>query len=88
MDNATHLAKDSVLAIEVRRRHCGDEKLASVGVGASIGHRQQVFDVVFQGKAARFVSKLFPVNALAAGSVAIGKVSALAHEIGNDSVKS
>ena len=38
MGNATHLAKDSVLAIEVRCRHCGDEKLASVGVGAGIGH--------------------------------------------------
>ena len=38
MDGLTNLAKDSVLAIEVRCRHCGDEKLASVGVGAGIGH--------------------------------------------------
>ena len=38
MGDATHLAKDSVLAIEVRCRHRGDEKLASVGVGTGIGH--------------------------------------------------
>ena len=40
MGNATHLAKDSVLAIEVGRRHCGDKELAAVGVGASVGHGQ------------------------------------------------
>ena len=43
---------------------------------------------MFQGKAASFVGKLFPVNAFAASSVAIGEVSALTHEIGNDSVES
>jgi len=34
-----------------------------------------------------FVSKLFPVDALAAGAVVIGEVATLAHEAGNDTVE-
>jgi hypothetical protein len=84
---ATHLAENGVFAIEMRRRHCGDEELAAVGVWASIRHGEQVLDIVRQRKTTGFVSKLFSINALTTGAVVPGKVATLAHEVWNDSMK-
>ncbi len=64
-----------------------DEELASIRVGAGVGHRQQVFDVVLQSEAASFVGKLLTVNALAACSVMPREITALTHKVRNDSVK-
>ena len=87
MESETHLAEYSVFAVEVRSGHSGDKKLAAVGVGAGVGHRQQVLDIVGQSKATSFVGKLFSVNTLATGAIAVGEISALAHGLGDDSVE-
>ena len=82
-----HLAEYGVFAIEVRRGYCSNKKLASVRVGAGVSHGQQVFDIVRKCKTALLVSKLLTIDALATGTVTIGEVSALAHEIRNDPMK-
>ncbi len=42
------LAEDAVLAVQPRREHRGDEKLAAVGVGPGVGHAQQARLLVLQ----------------------------------------
>ena len=74
-----------VLPIEVGSGHGGDEELAAVGVRASVGHGQQKRAIVLELKV--LVSELGTVDALAASAVAGGKISALAHELGDDAVE-
>ena len=62
------------------------DDLAAVGIGPSIRHGQKSGRIVLQLEV--LVCKLFAVDALAAGSVMVGKVAALKHELGDDTVKS
>lgn len=64
----------------------GDEELASVGIGAAVGHRQNARAGV--PKLEILVGELGSVDGFAAGSVARGEVAALAHEVGDDAVES
>ena len=59
--------------------------LAAVGVAASIRHGKKVRRIVLELEV--LVWKRFAVDALAAGSVVIGEVASLKHELGNDAVE-
>jgi hypothetical protein len=78
-------SEDDVLSIEPRARNGGDEELGSVGVGSSIGHREQSRLGVLVDKV--LIGKLFSVNGLSSSSISSGKVSSLEHELGNHSVE-
>ena len=71
--------------IQMRSFSGGNEKLAAVSVFAGVGHRKQprtcmnFFEV--------FVFELLAVDRLAPRTVAVGKVAALAHEVGDNAVE-
>jgi len=79
------LAEDNVLAIEPRGRNSGDEELRTVGVRAGIGHRQETGLSVLELEI--LVFELVAVNAFTASSVLVGEVTALQHEVWDNSVE-
>lgn len=79
------LSKHNVFSIKPRSLHGGDEKLGSIRVGACVRHGKVHRGFVLELEV--LVGKLFTVNALASSAVAIGKVSSLEHEVGDDSVE-
>src|SRR5262245_11273211 len=80
-----HLAEDHVLAVEPGRDHGRDEELRAVGVRAGVGHGEEERPVVFALEV--LVVELGAVDGLAAGSVVVGEVTSLEHELGDDAVK-
>jgi len=78
-------SEDHVLAVQPGRFGRAKEELASVGVGAGIGHGEDAGSDVLLDEI--LVGELFAVDGLAAGAVAAGKVASLAHEAGNDAVE-
>jgi len=72
------LTKYDMFVVEVRSFHGGDEELGSVGVGASVGHRQKERLVMLPGESLIF--KLFPIYRLSTGPVTSGEITALDHE--------
>jgi len=77
--------EDDVLAVQPRGLGRAEEELASVGVGAGVGHGEDAGSDVLLDEI--LVGELFAVDGLAAGAVAAGKVASLAHEAGNDAVE-
>merc|ERR1719244_175633 len=77
--------ENNVLAVQPRRLGRAEEELASVGVGASVGHGEAAGSDVLLDEV--FVGKLVAVDGLAAGAVAAGEVASLAHEAGDDAVE-
>eukprot|EP00051_Salpingoeca_urceolata_P027844 m.483572 g.483572 ORF g.483572 m.483572 type:complete len:396 (-) comp22984_c0_seq1:55-1242(-) len=77
--------KHNVLPIQMWCRHGRDEKLRPVCSGTRVGHRQQAGFGVLDLKV--FIVKLFPVNRFAPRPVLRRKVTTLAHETGDDTVK-
>ena len=67
-----HLAEHDVLAIQPGRLHGGDEELATVSVGTSIGHGQLAGASVGQSEV--LVFKFSSINGLTASSVALGEI--------------
>jgi len=62
-----------------------DEKLGTVGVWASIGHREDSrFGVLY---AEVLISEFFAINRFATGSIAASEVAALDHEFRNDTME-
>ncbi|KAH3665063.1 hypothetical protein OGATHE_003878 [Ogataea polymorpha] len=80
-----NLAKDNVLAVQPRTWNSRDEELGAVGVWTSIGHRKQTRLRVLVVEV--LVRELGAVDALATGTVEVGEVSTLQHEVWNDSVE-
>jgi small ligand-binding sensory domain FIST len=74
-----------MFAIQMRRLHRRDEKLTSVRVRSCICHTQQVRLVVPQGKV--LIRELLAVDGLATSTIAIGEVTTLNHEVGDDAVE-
>jgi len=81
----SHLAEDDVAVVQPGGHHGGDEELRAIGVGSSVGHREQTRSIVLQFKV--LIRKLVTVDGLASGSIATGEVATLEHEVGNDSVE-
>lgn len=79
------LAKDDMLAVEEIARLAGDEELASVCVGARVGHAEQARGIVFELEV--FIVKLVAIDAQTSCAVGIEKVASLTHKITDDSVK-
>jgi len=79
------LAEDDVAAIEPLSLDSGDEELRAVGVGASVGHGQQVGLGVLLLEV--LVGELLAVDGLATSAVTTGEVTALEHELGDNAVE-
>ena len=80
-----NMAENDMLAIEMRRGFEIDEELRAIRVGARIGHREHSASSVAFHEI--LVGELHAVNRLAAGTVAIGEVTTLRHEPGDDAVE-
>jgi hypothetical protein len=74
-----------VFAVEPSSGDGGDKELRPVGVLARIGHRELPRLGVLQRKV--LVVKLGAVDRFTARAIVIGKVTALEHELGNDTVE-
>jgi len=81
----SNLAEDAVLAIEPAGNDGGDEELRTIGVWAGIGHGQKSWLGVVDFEV--LISELLTVDGLATSAVATGEVTALEHELGDDSVE-
>jgi hypothetical protein len=63
----------------------GNEELRTVGVGSSVGHGQQSRLGVLELEV--LIGKLVAVDGLSTGTVSVGEVTTLQHEVGDDSVE-
>lgn len=79
------LTEDDMLTIQPAGDDGGDEELATVGVGTSIGHGQETGSIVSELEV--LIGKLGTIDGLATGSVSSGKVTTLKHELGDDTVE-
>jgi len=79
------LAKDDVSTVEMRGIGEAEEELGSVGSGASVGHGEDTASGVLVNEV--LVGELASVDGRAAGTVVSSEVTALGHEVGNDSVE-
>ena len=88
LDNV-HALDDSaeydVLAVQPLAWHSGQKELRTIGSWTSVGHRQETWLGVLEGKV--FIGKLLAVDAAAACAVAVGEVTTLAHEAWDDTVE-
>lgn len=66
-------AEDHMSAVEPRGLFASDEKLRTVGVFASVGHREPSGAVVLELEV--FVCELFTIDAPTAGAIALGEVA-------------
>lgn len=80
-----NLPEHDMLAIEMRGVHSGDEELGSVGAGSSVGHGEKADSVVTKLKV--FVGELCAVDGLTTTARALGEVTALEHEVRDDTVE-
>jgi len=81
-----HVTENDVLAVQPRRLDGAEEELGSVRVRAGVGHGQNAAAGVLQCEV--LIGELLSIDALAAGAVAAREVTALAHEVGDDTVES
>ena len=80
-----HLSKDHVFSVQPDRIGRAQKELRSVRVGAGVGHAQNPGSRVAESKV--LVAEFFAVNGFSARAVVVGEISSLAHESGNDAVK-
>jgi len=79
------VSEDDVLSVQPRGFGGAQEKLGAVRVGSGVGHRQNTWASVLQLEV--LVLELVAVDGLAPGSVVVGEVATLAHEVGDDTVE-
>ena len=80
------LPEDNVFAIEVRCLDVGDEELGGVGVGASVGHGQQVR--FGEGHHEILIFEFATIDGITARAISFGDVATLSHEIVDDAMES
>lgn len=80
-----NLAEDDVLTIEPAGDDGGDEELGTVSVTASVGHREETGAIVL--KLEVLVLELGSVDRLTTSTVSSSKVTALKHELRDDTVE-
>jgi hypothetical protein len=78
-------AKDDVLAIEPSSLDGGQEELRAVGVGTSVGHREEARTGVLELEV--LIGELVAIDRLATSAITAGEVATLAHELRNDTVE-
>lgn len=81
---AADSSKNDVSAIKPSSGNSGDEELRTIGVGTSISHGQAEGLVL---ELEVFVFEAPAIDGTASGTVRVGEISALDHEVGNDSVE-
>lgn len=74
-----------MLAVEPVGLDGAEEELRAVGVWAGVGHGENAWASVLEREV--LVGELFAVDRLAAGTVTLGEVTALAHEVCDHSVE-
>mmetsp|Transcript_2280 Transcript_2280/g.5694 ORF Transcript_2280/g.5694 Transcript_2280/m.5694 type:complete len:252 (+) Transcript_2280:25-780(+) len=79
------LAENDVLAIQMRGGHGAEEELRPVGVRPAIRHGEDAGGRVLVLES--LIPELVAVDGLAARAVALGEVTALAHEAGDHAVE-
>ena len=79
------LTEDDVLVVEPRARDEGDEELRAVGVGASVGHGEEVGDGVLSLEV--LIRELSAVDGFSTSAVLGGEVTTLSHEAWDHSVE-
>lgn len=80
-----NLAEYNVLPIQPGARDRANEELRSIGVGTSISHGEDTRTGMLVDEV--FIRELLAINALSSGSVTVGEVAALEHELRNNSVE-
>lgn len=79
------LTEDNVLVVQPSGLHSANEELAAIGVGSSIGHGQNTLASVLHLEV--LIVELAAVDGFATSAVALGEVTSLNHELGNDTVE-
>ncbi len=72
-------------AVEPRGGDGGDEELGAVSVGAGVGHGEKARTGVLELEV--LIGELGAVDGLAADASAVGEVTALEHEVGDNTVE-
>lgn len=80
-----HIAENDMPSIKPRGLDSGDKELGAVGIGASVGHREDTGASVLQDEV--FVGEFLAVDGLATSAIVVRKVSALEHEVGDYAVE-
>jgi len=78
-------SKDDVLPIQPRRLCSRDEKLRPVRVLPGVRHGHDARSGMNQLEV--LIRKLFSVNGLASGAIAVGEVTPLTHKVGNNAME-
>ncbi|KNC33742.1 hypothetical protein FF38_09079 [Lucilia cuprina] len=79
------LTEDNVFVVQPSGLDGTDEELRTVGVGSSIGHRQNTGTGVLQGEV--LISELVAIDGFTAGTIVVCEITTLAHEVGNDTME-
>ena len=80
-----YLAEDHMLAVKPGRFNGGDEKLGTIGVWTGIGHGQRSWPQMLADEI--FIGKGAAIDRFAAGTIGVGDIAALEHELGNNAMK-
>jgi len=78
-------AKNDVSSVEPARGGGADEELGSVGIWTSVGHAEKALLGVLQLEV--LIWEFFTIDGLATGAVVLGEVTALDHEVLDDTVE-
>ncbi|KAH3660419.1 hypothetical protein OGAPHI_007005 [Ogataea philodendri] len=85
VETVNNLTENNVLAVQPRAWNSSDEELGSVGVWTSVGHGKQTWLGVLVHKV--LVWELGSIDTLTSGTVEVGEITTLQHEVWNDSVE-
>eukprot|EP00357_Protocruzia_adherens_P029815 CAMPEP_0115005988 /NCGR_PEP_ID=MMETSP0216-20121206/20215_1 /TAXON_ID=223996 /ORGANISM="Protocruzia adherens, Strain Boccale" /LENGTH=161 /DNA_ID=CAMNT_0002372451 /DNA_START=1296 /DNA_END=1781 /DNA_ORIENTATION=- len=79
------LTEDGVSAIQPGGLNKSNKELRTVGVGSSVGHREQSGDIM--GNIEVLIVELSTIDRFTSGSISAGEVTTLSHESGNNTME-